>query len=368
MARPKLEQPNYRLTRRGSRYYVRWWQDGTWQRVSTGTADRSSAQRFLAQFAAGRGTPEPPAQPTIDQILTSYLEDRKGRVAAHDTLETCAKALRRHLGELEPQHLTRERSRFYRARRRAEGYWVGPEDARRRKPVSDGTIARELVTLRAALKWAQGERWIADLPYVEVPSQPVARDRWLTRQEAARLLAEARAPHVRLFIALGLHTAARSGALLELTWDRVDLEAGFIHLGQGVGNKRRGAVPINAVLRPELELARQIATSEWVIEHGSSNVASIKTGFKAAAARARLKDVSPHVLRHTSVTWMVQDGVPMPMIARYASMSLEMVERRYGHHSPEWLRLAARALEGNGAGMTGPVAPKTKSEKRRKSQ
>jgi len=37
-------------------------------------------------------------------------------------------------------------------------------------------------------------------------------------------------------------------------------------------------------------------------------------------------------------------GVPMPMVARYASVSLEMVERRYGHHSPDWLRQAANAL------------------------
>ena len=31
MARPKLEAPNYRLVRRGSRYYVRWWEDGEWK-------------------------------------------------------------------------------------------------------------------------------------------------------------------------------------------------------------------------------------------------------------------------------------------------------------------------------------------------
>ena len=65
---------------------------------------------------------------------------------------------------------------------------VGPPDARRKKPVSDGTIIRELVTLRAALKWARGERWITDVPYIETPSQPEPRDRWLTREEADRLL------------------------------------------------------------------------------------------------------------------------------------------------------------------------------------
>lgn len=364
MARPKLEQPNYRLVQRGSRFYVRWWENGTWQRISTGATERQSAQRFLAQFIAGRGTPEPPAQPTIRQVLDGYLADKRGRVAAHDTLEVCAKALRRHLGDLEPQHLTRERSRFYAARRRAEGYLVGPIDQRRKKPVSDGTIIRELVTLRAALKWAQGERWFADLPYVEVPAQPDARDRWLSRDEAERLLDSARAPHIRLFIALALYTAARAGALLELTWPQVDLINGRIALGRGRGNKRRAIIPIGDKLRPYLEEAQQIATCPFVVEHASGPVASIKTGFRAACARAKLSGVSPHTLRHTAASWQVQAGVSFEQVAMFLGNRKEMVERVYGHHSPEWLAEAAHALAGTGT--TGPVAPKTKITKPRK--
>jgi integrase len=282
----------------------------------------------------------------VGAILDGYLADRKPVAAAYDTLEVSAKAIRRHLGDLQPDHLTKERIRFYGRQRKAEGHIVGPADARRKKTTSDGTIIRELVTLRAALKWAQHERWITGIPYIEVPSAPPVRDRWLTRDEADRLLESAQAPHVKTFIALGLHTAARSGALLELTWDRVDLVAGVIQLGQGVGNKRRGIVPINGPLRSILETARQGATCHYVVEHGGRAVASVKTGFNAAARRAGVQGVSPHTLRHTAVTWMIAAGVPMPMVARYAAMSLHMVETRYGHHSPDWLRQAANALSG----------------------
>jgi integrase len=346
MARPKLEQPNYRLVRRGIRFYVRWWDGKAWQRVSTGETEQPAARRFLAQFIAGRGTPEPPAQPTIDAVLAGYLADRKDRVASYDTLETCAKPLRRHLGDLEPGHLTRERSRFYAAARRAEGHEVGPSDKRRRKPTSDGTIIRELVMLRAALKWAQRERWFSELPYIEVPSQPQARDRWLTRAEAAHLMDQAKAPHVKLFIALALHTAARAGALFQLTWDQVDLENGRITLGRGRGNKRRAIVPINKALRPYLADARTAATCPHVIEHGSAPVASVKTGFRAACTRAKLPGVTPHVLRHTAATWQIQAGVPLEKVAAYLGNRKEMVERVYGHHSPEWLREGAEALSG----------------------
>lgn len=348
MARPRSKSPNYRLVRRGTRHYIQWWEEGGWRRISTGTEDGNEAQIYLAQFIAGLGTPDPPKTPTVSKILSGYLEDRKPVVRAYDTLEVSVKPLTRHLGALQPGHLTQERIRFYHRQRRTEGHLVGPADARRKKPTSNGTIIRELVTLRAALQWGKKAKWISgDLPYIEVPAQPPPRDRWLTRKEADKLLASAQALHMRTFIALALHTAARTGALLELTWDRVNLESGIIHLGEGSGNKRRGIVPINSALRPYLEVAQQAATCPYVVQHGSRPVLSIKTGFNAAARRAGISGVSPHTLRHTAVTWMVMAGVPMPMVARYAAMSLQIVEKTYGHHSADWLRQAATALAGS---------------------
>ena len=54
---------------------------------------------------------------------------------------------------------------------------------------------------------------------------------------------------MRLFVQLELGTAARSGAILELRWEQVDLEHGVIDFGRGTGNKRRAVVPINDWLR-----------------------------------------------------------------------------------------------------------------------
>jgi integrase len=345
MARPKLDAPNYRLVQRGNHFYVRWWQDGTWQRVSTGETDRRRAAIWLAQFVAGRGTPTPPEQPTVSVILDGYLADRKPVVLAYETLEVAAKALRRHLGDLQPEHLTKERARFYARQRRAEGHIVGPAAARRKKPTRDGTIIRELVTLRAALKWALAERWISQVPHIETPRQPAPRARWLTREEAGRLLASAKAPHVKLLLAICLYTAARAGAVLALTWDQVDLDAGRIDLGQMPGGKGRAVVPIAADLRPMLEEARAAATCGHVIEHAGGSVASVKTGTRAAAQRAGLPGVTPHILRHTAATWMAMAGVPMIEIARLLGHAdSRTTERVYAKHTPDYLRRAVDAL------------------------
>jgi integrase len=345
MARPRLDAPNYRLVRRGDRFYVRWWFEGTWQRVSTGETDKRRASIWLAQFVAGRGTPAPPEQPTVSLILDGYLADRKPIVRGYGALENVAKALRRHLGDLQPDHLTKERARFYARQRRSEGHIVGPEAARRKKTIRDGTIIRELVTLRAAMKWALSEKWISEIPKIEVPRQPPPRDRWLTREEADRLLESALAPHVKTFLTICLYTAARPGAVLELTWDQVDFNAGWVDLGNVPGGKGRAVVPIGEKLLPVLTEARAGATCEYVIEHGGKPVASIKTGTRAAARRANLPGVTPHILRHTAATWMVMRGVPIEEVARLLGhRDSRTTERVYAKHSPEYLRRAVDAL------------------------
>jgi integrase len=345
MARPKLDAPNYRLVRRGDRFYVRWWADGAWQRISTGETERRAAERFLRQFEAGRGTPEPPPAPVISVILDGYLADRKPVVRAYDTLETCAKSLKRHLGDLEPGHLTTERARFYASRRRAEGHMVGPQNARRRKPTQDGTIIRELLTLRAALKWAHTAKWIVDIPHIAVPRQPPPRERWLTREEANRLMAGAVAPHIHVFLTLALYTAARAGAILDLTWDRVSFASRLIDFEPVDGGKRRVPVPIADPLLIVLQEAREIATSPYVIEHAGTRVASVKNGTSAAARRAELPGVTPHILRHTAATWMAMRGVPMEEIARFLGHGdVRVTQRVYAKYGPDYLRNAMEAL------------------------
>ena len=53
-----------------------------------------------------------------------------------------------------------------------------------------------------------------------------AKDRFLTEAEVDRLVDAANEPHVRLAILLMLNTAGRVGAILDLTWDRVDFRRG----------------------------------------------------------------------------------------------------------------------------------------------
>src|ERR1019366_5116682 len=82
-----------------------------------------------------------------------------------------------------------------------------------------------------------------------------------------------------------------------------------------------------------------------------------KTGFRRAALLAGLSgNVTPHTLRHTAATWLMQSGTDRWQAAGYLGMSVEMLEKVYGHHHPDYLQAAVAAI-GNGS--------RTKQEQRK---
>lgn len=235
-----------------------------------------------------------------------------------------------YFGRLRPDQITRELCVKYIESRTDQG-------------VKLGTIHTELGALRAAIRW-DDKHTKADF---YLPSKPTPKDRYLTREEFEKLYENAKLNHVKLFIILALATGARVTALLELTWDRVDFERGLITLSKGddPSNKRRATIPMNSRLRSELETAYKCRTCDYVIEHGSEQIKSIKKGIKLAAQRANIEGVSPHVLRHTAAVWMAESRITMSEIAQYLGhSSTRVTERVYARYSPDYLRSASEVL------------------------
>ena len=82
-----------------------------------------------------------------------------------------------------------------------------------------------------------------------------------------------------------------------------------------------------------------------VVHWNGSSVQSIKKAFRSAKRAAGLsEDVTPHVLRHTAATWLMQAGVETWQAAGFLGMTVEMLERVYGHHSPIYQKQAADAV------------------------
>jgi integrase len=124
-------------------------------------------------------------------------------------------------------------------------------DHRRSQGVSDSTIKRDLTVLGAAIS-EYNKRFGTELPNPARSAdirEPEGRVRWITEEEAARLIACA-SPVVADFIRLGLYTGMRSGEMLGLTWDRVDFARASIRLeSQHTKTKRSRSIPIHPMAR-----------------------------------------------------------------------------------------------------------------------
>lgn len=269
----------------------------------------------------------------------SYLWGRYCEENAHKhvtvNMEFSGRAVLPFFGHMLPDEVTTQNCRDYVAKRRRLGK-------------KDGTIWTELNHLQIALSWALKKK-LGPKVYIERPPKPPPRDRRLTRPEGEKLLASADIPHVALAIALMLGTGARAGAILELTWDRVDFERGQIQYADPndtARRKGRATVPMTQSLRQRLLAAKKDAVTEFVVEWAGRPVKSVKRGFARTVERAGLTDVSPHVLRHTAASWLAEAGVPMTEIAAVLGHTdSRLTERVYAKFSPGRLRAAITHLE-----------------------
>jgi integrase len=333
--------PRLRFLEKRSAYYIVWSEGGRSRERSTGTADRKLAEAALADFLHVRtrdAGPRDPAEILVTDVLADYAEEHGPETGAPWRIAAAVKVLVPFWQGKTIADVNRESCRRYAA-------------ARARAP---GTVRRELGVMRAGINHAHRSGRLTRIVAVELPDGAEPRDRWLKRKDAAALLRSAlREPRVRLhlplFILIGLYTGQRKAAILSLRWSQVDLDGARIDFntpGERRSKKRRARQPIPRKLLGHLRRARCSRGSDlgFVINENGARLKDIKRGFSSACDRANLEDVTPHVLRHTCATWLMQRGVPLWEAAGYLNMTPETLQRVYGHHHPDFLRGAAEAF------------------------
>jgi integrase len=228
---------------------------------------------------------------------------------------------------------------------------------------TDAAARRELEDLRAAINHYHAEGHVREQIKVVLPPRRPARERWLTRSEAARLILNAwryretqnaagtmRRPrrHVAKFILVGLYAGRRAGAIVEAALAPAQ-DRGFIDTARGVFYPRAGLVQTKK-RQPPIVLPRRLLAHlrRWkrmgqksVIEWNGEPIGRMAKAFRNAVTDAKLTDdVTPHTLRHTAATWLMQGGADPWAAAGYLGMSLETLIRTYGHHHPDHLKSA----------------------------
>jgi integrase len=116
--------------------------------------------------------------------------------------------------------------------------------------------------------------------------------------------------------------------------------------GSAKTNKRQPTVPIPSRLLAHLRRWHRIdPEAKHFVEFNGGPVSSMKTAFKSAVRLAGLDSgASPHTLRHTAATWLMQRGADPWQAAGYLGMSLEVLLNPYGHHHRDYLSDAVEKI------------------------
>jgi integrase len=201
----------------------------------------------------------------------------------------------------------------------------------------------------AAMNHARKEGLLDIVPHVEKPEEGPPRDKWARPHEVKQLtMVLSKYPHLELFALLALHTLSRKRAVCELKWEQVDFDLGQIDFNppnRQRTRKRRVPVPINKTLMEALKNAREVATTEHVIEFRGNPCYEIGRAFRKYARQANLGWLTPHVLRHTGATLMAQNGVSMVEVAGIMGDRIDTVEKHYLKYHPDYLKNATAALD-----------------------
>lgn len=306
--------------------------------VATGTADRREAEAALAAYIQQRHRISHPHELTCGEALMIYGEEYAPSVAAPERIGYAMDRLLPFWGEIPSHSVTGALCRRYAAER----------------GVAPSTVRRELGALRAALRYCEREGYLDRAPIITLPPSAQPKDRWLTVEEAARLLRASRSiPHISRFVLLGLYTGTRRKALLNLAWHPqtqggwIDLEAGLMYRQGPEDRQTRKRQPPVKLPRKLIAHCRRWRQDDcrWVIHHNRQRIGTIWTGWDKIRKRAGLLDVTPHSLRHTAITWAMQRGVRLADAAGYFGLTIAELERTYLHHHPRFQEDAADAMD-----------------------
>jgi integrase len=205
---------------------------------------------------------------------------------------------------------------------------------------SPATRNRQFYTVAAAILHHAAKRKWCDKPIIERPPAPEDRVRWITPEEADRLI-EACNDHLRSLVIFMLYTGARAGEALWLDWRCVDLNRAHVSFPKTKNGKARG-VPLHQ--RVVAALANLSGRTGEVFRRPDGKPYSrprtpddtsagtrIKTAFAGACRRAGITDFHPHDLRHTFATWHYAANRDLVGLMKLGGWKSERMVMRYAH-------------------------------------
>ncbi len=335
----------------GKTYYLRFDQDGRQKQHKIGRYEdisfasaKKTAQRLRSEVVLG-GDPaarkqEARAVPTYAELAAQHMADARLHQKSHATTEMY---LRRHvvprwgthrLTEIDPRAVSQ-----WLAGKLAEGY-------------APATVEKMRVLLGRSFEL--GARWgVAGSdrnPTKGAPRKPLnnARERYVTADEAARLIAAAegsRNTQLAAIVRLLLLTGMRVSELLSARWESVDLERRSLHVPTSKTGRARYVPLATAAVDVITSLPRRGGSVHLFPNprFPTKHLTTIKHAWQSAREAAGLPDLRIHDLRHSAASFMVNSGVDLFAVGKVLGHASIQSTQRYSHLANSTLLAAVEA-------------------------
>ena len=235
---------------------------------------------------------------------------------------------------------------------------LGPEELRqyqvyllREKKLTPGGVEARISALRFLyVKTLKRHEMREHLPFPKIPRNlPVV----MSQEEVAKVIDNAHNLLQRTILMVLYATGVRRAELVRIRVADVDSQRMVIHVRHGKGGHDRD-VPLSEKLLEALrQYWRWMKPKTWLFPglakggrvdrpmHDKAVWWSVQQAVQRAGLQKR---ITPHTFRHTAATWLMQNGVSMWRAAGFLGMSVETLDRVYGHHHPDYLSDAADAI------------------------
>ncbi|MCX7166647.1 MAG: site-specific integrase [Rhodocyclales bacterium] len=229
---------------------------------------------------------------------------------------------------------------------------------------ANATIVRYLGTLSvmystACREWA----WVNDNPLRKVrkPPEPRGRVRFLSDDERRRLLDACQTsfnPVLYPVVVIALATGARSSEIMNLTWDRIDLERGRAILDDTKNGERRALHLTAHALNVVKGLSARRKDGEYLLFPGNKpgRPAELRKAWLDALKRAKIGNFRFHDLRHSAASYLAMNGATLAEIAEILGHKTLAMVKRYTHLSESHTRQVVTRMTEN----IFNISPKTK--------
>lgn len=214
--------------------------------------------------------------------------------------------------------------------------------------MAPATVQRCVALLSASLVAAVDAEIITANPAarLRLANADNTRERYLTKDEAFRLLDEIPEGIPRAMAAMLFGTGLRWGEAAGATVQRLDSDAGVFRVAETWDDKLKQPKDY-----PKGRRRRTVPVPDWTLDHLEPLVVARRGGFIFLSAdgtpldhhnyrrriwipavkRADLDDVHLHDARHTYASWLIQQGVPLEEVGRLLGHVSPLTTRRYAH-------------------------------------